>query len=117
LLGPRQSHRGGEVDVRRPDELRLGAQAVEHREGLLQRDPGQRGLDLVRKRPDAYAGPYFESIAMRSWIKLGETDKALDMLETIMAKPFYMTPAWLRIDPMFTPLRGNPRFEKLAATT
>ncbi len=77
----------------------------------------QRGLDLARKHPDAYTGPYFESIAVRTWIKLGETDKALDMLENIMAKPFYMTPAWLRIDPMFTPLRGNPRFEKLATGT
>jgi eukaryotic-like serine/threonine-protein kinase len=25
--------------------------------------------------------------------------------------------AWLRIDPNFKPLRGNPRFEKLAAGT
>ena len=77
----------------------------------------QHGLDLDRKRPDAYTSPYFESIAMRTWLKLGETDKALDMLESLMAKPFYMTPAWLRIDPMFKPLKGNPRFEKLATSS
>ena len=26
-----------------------------------------------------------------------------------------LTPAWLRLDPIFTPLKGNPRFEKLIA--
>jgi hypothetical protein len=27
--------------------------------------------------------------------------------------PYYLSPAWLRIDPAFAPLKGNPRFERL----
>jgi serine/threonine-protein kinase len=77
----------------------------------------QRGLDNAAKLPDAYANPYFESVAMRGWILLGEYGKALDMLEPVMTRPFYMSSAWLRVDPMFTPLKGNPRFEKLAGTS
>jgi len=29
--------------------------------------------------------------------------------------PYYLTPEWLKIDPNFAPLRGNPRFERLIA--
>jgi hypothetical protein len=27
--------------------------------------------------------------------------------------PYYLSPAWLRIDPNFAPLTGHPRFEKI----
>jgi hypothetical protein len=29
--------------------------------------------------------------------------------------PYFLTKAWLRIDPTFDPLRGNPGFQKLVA--
>jgi hypothetical protein len=29
--------------------------------------------------------------------------------------PFYLSPAWLRIDSTFAPLKGNPRFDRLVA--
>jgi hypothetical protein len=36
------------------------------------------------------------------------------LIEPLPAKPGDITPPWLRLDPIFKPLYGNPRFERLA---
>jgi hypothetical protein len=64
---------------------------------------------------DAYNGPYYQHQLVRICILAGEAEKALDLLEPLLAQPYYLSPAWLRIDPNFDRLRGNPRFEKLVA--
>ena len=46
----------------------------------------------------------------------GDRAKALDLLEPLLAMPYYLSPAWLRIDPTFAPLKGDARFERLAAS-
>ena len=45
----------------------------------------------------------------------GEPDKAIDTLERLLKIPFYLTPAWLAVDPTYDSLRQNPRFQKLVA--
>jgi hypothetical protein len=62
---------------------------------------------------DAVNGPYFQHQLARIYILTGEPEKALDQLEPILKFTYFITPAWLRIDPNFDPLRGNPRFQKL----
>ena len=54
---------------------------------------------------------------VRIHILVGNHEKALDLLEPLLKQPYHLTPGWLRIDPNFDPLRGNPRFEKLAHGT
>jgi len=53
----------------------------------------------------------------RSYILTGESDKALDQLELLLKQPFYLSPGWLKIDPTFDRLRGNPRFKRLVEGT
>ena len=52
--------------------------------------------------------------AVRVFLVTGKHDAALDQIEKLLKNSDYITPAWLRLDPTFAPLKGNPRFAKLA---
>jgi tetratricopeptide (TPR) repeat protein len=78
---------------------------------------GKRSLELAPISKDAYGGAYDQHQLARIYILVGEPDKALDQLEQLLKIPYYLTPAWLKIDPTFDPLRKNPRFLKLIGGT
>ena len=50
---------------------------------------------------------------VRIYLLTGETESALDELETINRKSWAYGPRMFRVDPNLASLRGNPRFEKL----
>ncbi len=75
---------------------------------------GERGVALDPVSQDATNGPYNLHQLMRIYLLTGQTDKALDTLEQLLKMPYYLSPGWIRIDPTFAPLKGNPRFERLA---
>ena len=76
---------------------------------------GERGVALYPITRDALNAPYMQLQLVRILILTGEPEKALDHLEPLLKIPFYLSPGWLKIDPNFAPLRGNPRFERLVA--
>jgi tetratricopeptide (TPR) repeat protein len=77
---------------------------------------GERGAALLPPAKDAYEGLYLQHQLARIYILLGDHHRALDKLEPLLKTPYYLSPGWLKIDPTFAPLRGNPRFERLVAT-
>jgi len=76
---------------------------------------GERAVALLPISRDAWIGAYIQHQLARIYLLVGEPEKALDQLEPLLKIPYFLTPAWLRIDPTFAPLKGNPRFEKLVA--
>jgi non-specific serine/threonine protein kinase len=49
----------------------------------------------------------------RIYVMVGEYEKAIDELETVLSVPMDITGWDLRLDPMYNPLRDHPRFKKL----
>jgi hypothetical protein len=74
---------------------------------------GERGVALMPISKDAWEGAYLRHVLGWIHILVGEPEKALDRLEPLLKRPYYLSPGWLKVDPRFTPLRGNPRFERL----
>ena len=65
---------------------------------------------------DRWRGPTAEADAARAYSILGERDHALAILERLLTQNYAdsLTPALLRLDPVWDPIRDDPRFQKLA---
>jgi serine/threonine protein kinase len=70
---------------------------------------------------DAYVGPASLEILARVAARMGERDRAIAALQKLLSMAYQgplaagvpLTPALLRLDPMFDPLRNDLRFQKL----
>jgi serine/threonine protein kinase/Flp pilus assembly protein TadD len=76
---------------------------------------GERAAQLWPVANDTYAGAYIRHQLARIYALTGESDKAIEVLESLLKIPYVLSPGWLRIDPEFAMLKGNPRFERLIA--
>ncbi|HWM25381.1 MAG TPA: hypothetical protein VNP98_11190 [Chthoniobacterales bacterium] len=84
----------------------LGDKEVVEREAALMRE------EILT---DVLIGPILETTIAAARARLGQTDVALTSIEQLLKKPgeAALTPALLRLDPRWDPLRSDPRFQKL----
>lgn len=76
---------------------------------------GRLGVALLPIEKDAFGGAYLQHQLARIYIIVGEPEKALDQLEPLLRRPYYLSPRWLTIDPTFDPLRNQFRFRRMVA--
>lgn len=73
----------------------------------------QRAMTILPESKDAFNGPDVTQGAAEVMIYAGEDERAIELLEGLLARPSAVTVPLLKIDPTLDPLRDNPRFQAL----
>jgi TolB-like protein/Flp pilus assembly protein TadD len=74
---------------------------------------GKRAVNLVPESEDALEGPKAAVELAKIYTWTGETDQALLLLDHSLSRPSGITVSSLKIDPIWDPLRSDPRFQAL----
>jgi serine/threonine-protein kinase len=88
--------------------------ALENKEDAIRE--GQRAVELLPVSKNAVDGPLLIKYLALIYAWTGEKDRALQRLDEAAKLPSYLSYGQLRLHPIWDPLRGDPRFEKIVAS-
>ena len=76
----------------------------------------QKAVALMPVSKDAYDGPLVLQGLAQVYTWTGDHDHALDVLQTLLGMPGYISYGYLKTDPAWQPLRNHPRFQQFLAS-
>ena len=73
----------------------------------------ERATELLPESKDAFGGPGITEGVAQVHVTLGDYDRAIELLEGLLSRPSAVTVQGLKVNPIWDPLRSNPRFQAL----
>lgn len=106
--------------VTKPEDARTIAVLAQVDAGLGRKElaiqEAQHAMDLMPISKDIYDGALVLEGLAQVYTWSNEPDRAIVLLQKLVAMPGYTNYARLKLHPMWNPLRGDPRFEKIVAS-
>jgi TolB-like protein/Tfp pilus assembly protein PilF len=104
----------------KPEDARTIAVLAQVDAGLGRKElalrEAQHAVDLIPISKDIYDGALVLEGLAQVYTWSNEPDRAIELLQKLVAMPSYVNYARLKLHPMWSPLRGDPRFEKIVAS-
>jgi tetratricopeptide (TPR) repeat protein len=100
-----------------PDDASIRAQLAKVLACLGEKEAAlleaQRARELLPENKDAFGGPEITAAAAQVHAILGNNADAVKILEELLSRPSWITVEGLKADPVWDPLRNDPRFQAL----
>jgi serine/threonine-protein kinase len=98
-------------DSARHGQLGLVLAALGQKEEAI--NEGKRAVELLPESQDAFDGPQATAALAQIYAWTGEFDEAFRLLDHLLDVPNGLTVTILKLEPMWDPLRKDPRFQAL----
>jgi serine/threonine-protein kinase len=73
----------------------------------------ERATELLPASKDAFGGPEIAAGVAEVHAILGDNGRAIEILDGLLSRPSFVTVQGLKVNPIWDPLRNDPRFQAL----
>jgi TolB-like protein/Tfp pilus assembly protein PilF len=106
--------------VVKPEHARTIAVLAQVDAGLGQKElavrEAQHAIDLMPISKDIYDGALVLEGLAQVYTWSGDRDRAIELVQKLVTMPSYLNYGRLKLHPLWSPLRGDPRFDKIVAS-
>ena len=104
----------------RPEHARTLAVLAQVDANLGQKDlairEAQHAIDLMPITKDIYDGALVLEGLAQVYTWTGDRDRAIELVQKLLSMPGYTNYGRLKFHPLWAPLRGDPRFDKIVSS-